>query len=310
MVNNNIDLTPAEADNGPGKPKSGTPTPLSVKPSTPIIGASQTVIDPTNPTPPDKIPLPNYADPTSRLNYAQQWTKKYGPLMQGRGDTPLRINETPDTGSDTSKNLSTKAAKSLGLDPALLYSSAMEEGMSGLYPGKKGDVDYSGDEKFPVSGYVSFGLDTFADKFPDLVKKGYLTQDFAKNFNKSVETNEQKTRVNSANFKDADSALQAKAALMKMTYDDIDSYSKKRGIPLSPKARDFFALADYNGGEGTGHQMLNDYYNNGQLEGDKFLQARPTSGKGLKADSYKGIYENVNRRLLMRDALKKEGLFE
>ena len=89
------------------------------------------------------IPKPNYDDPQSRLNYAQSFTKKYGPLMQGRGDTPLRINEAPDSGSDTAKNLASKEASKHGLDPALFYSSAMEEGIvSGLFPDKNGKVGF------------------------------------------------------------------------------------------------------------------------------------------------------------------------
>src|SRR5882757_6000344 len=116
--------------------------------------------------PPDTQPLPapNYDDPNSRLDYAKKFTAKYGNLMQGRGDTPLRINETPYSGSASAKELSTRAATKVGLDPALLYSSAMEEGMSGLFADKKGKVDYSGDEKFPISGFVSFGTDNFSDR--------------------------------------------------------------------------------------------------------------------------------------------------
>lgn len=305
-----IDLPDDEGGGGGGsnvpaaKPATGGRPLVTTKPSP---GAPN---NPNAPVVPARIPLPNYDDPKSRLQYAQNWTKKYGPLMQGRGDTPLRVNETPDGASDTSKNLSTKYFGKLGIDPALGYASAMEEGMSGLYPDKNNQVDAADDPKFPVDGYASFGLDTFADKFPGLVKKGYLPAEFANNFKKDVRTNELKQQVNSANFKDVDSAIQAKAAIMKGTYDDIDGYAKQRGITLSPKARDFFALADYNGGEGVGHQMLNDYYNNGHLEGDKFLQTRPTTGKGLSDKSYKGIYENVIRRIKMAQALKDEKLFD
>jgi hypothetical protein len=208
--------------------------------------------------------------------------------------------------------MATDAASKLGIDPALLYTSAMNEGMSGLWGDKDGNIVTSGNDKFPVSGYNSFGLDNFSDAYPALVKKGYLPADFQNNFSKRVippQEGDNKTAVNSADFKDTKSALMAKAAMMKMEYDDIDSYAKQRKITLSPKARDFFALVDYNGGEGTGHSMLNDYYNNGYLEGDKFLQNRPTTGKGLKADSYKTVYNNILQRISMRDALKEQQLF-
>lgn len=258
--------------------------------------------DSGTPIPPGSIPRPNYDDPTSRLKYAQDWTKKYGPLMQGRGDTPLRINEVPEAGTDTSKNLATKAASKLGIDPALLYSSAMEEGMSGLFPDKNGDIDATKDPKYPVDGFASFGLDNFADAFKGLVKKGYLPADFQNNFKKDTRINEKKEKVASANFKDTDSALQAKAAMMKDTQDQTESFAQKNGISLSPQAKDFFTLINYNAGEANMQKMLKEYARSGYLKEDKFLQNRPS-------DSWKVPYENVVRRLKMRDALKKEGLF-
>jgi len=261
------------------------------------------------------IPLPNYADPKSRGQFTQNYYNQYPKIGHGNGDTPLRVNEIPETDFDTEtpKQMATEAGKKLGIDPALLYSSAMYEGMSGLWKDKDGNIDLSGDPKFPVSGYQNFGLDTFSDAFPGLVKKGYLSPDFQQNFNKRVIPaleGDNKTAVNSADFKDAKSAMMAKAAMIKDNYDDIDSYAKQRKITLSPKARDFFALVDYNGGSGTGHQMLNDYYNNGYLEGDKFLNARPTSGKGLKADSYKTVYNNIQQRVEMARGLHEQKLFD
>lgn len=307
-----IDLPDDEGGGGGGsnvpaaKPATGGGPLVTTKPSP---GAPN---NPNAPVVPARIPLPNYSDTKSRGTYAENFYKQYPGVGHGRGDTPLRVNEIPGTASDTltAKQMSINAAKKLGIDPALLYASAMEEGMSGLFPDKNNQVDAAEDPKFPVDGYASFGLDTFADKFQGLVKKGYLPAEFANNFKKNVRTNELKQTVNSADFKDVASALQAKAAIMKGTYDDIDGYAKQRGITLSPKARDFFSLADYNGGEGVGHQMLNDYYNNGHLEGDKFLQGRPTTGKGLKDSSYKGVYDNVMRRMVMRDALKEQTLFD
>lgn len=299
---------------GPTVP-GGTPTmppKVVAKPAPPSVAPKPTLTSPSPEAAPGMIPLPNYADPKSRDQYAQNFYNKYPQLGHGNGDIPLRVNESPEYGSGTSKQMAIDAAKKAGVDPAILYSSAMVEGMSGLYKDKDGNIETGAhvNDKYPVSGYANFGLDTFGDKFKDLVAKGYLPKDFAQNFSPSKETNEKGQSVNSANFKDVNSALQAKAAMLKQTYDDIDSYAKQRKITLSPKARDFFALADYNGGEGTGHQMLNDYYNNGQLEGDKFLQARPTSGKGLKADSYKDVYNNVIQRVAGAYGLKEQKLFD
>ena len=266
---------------------------------------------------PNIIPAPNYNDAVSRQNYLKQWQSKYGSL-EGRGDTVLKVNEVPRAASGNAKDISKKAAEKYGIDPALLYSSAMEEGMSGLFKDKSGiDTkhrkptdfgyqDFYGDKDYPVNGDWSFGINTFSDRFPDLVKAGYLDKDFAKNFRGSGYSGE----YNKNDFKTADAALQAKAAMLKYHYDDVDSYAAHRGIKLSPKARDFFALAEYNGGEGTGHQMMNDYHVNGHLEGDKFMEARPTTGKGLKPESYKTVYDNVKRRLKMREGLKAEQLFD
>jgi hypothetical protein len=296
-----------------GGPTVGTPTtggPVKPTPNLPAAGNTP----PSSPSMPTIIPKPNYNDPKSRGQYAEKFYNQYPKIGHGYGDTPLRVNEIPETDWDkeTPKQMVTAAVDKLGIDPALLYTSAMHEGMSGLWGDKDNNIVTSGNDKFQVSGYNSFGLDTFSDAFPGLVKKGYLPADFQNNFIKRVippQEGDNKTAVNSADFKDTKSALMAKAAMMKMEYDDIDSYAKQRKITLSPKARDFFALVDYNGGEGTGHQMLNDYYNNGQLEGDKFLQARPTIGKGLKADSYQKVYQNVAQRLEMTRALKEQGLF-
>lgn len=270
----------------------------------------------------DKIPLPDYNDSTSRLKYAQKFKQKYGPLMEGRGDTVLKVNEVPRGASDTAKNVSINSAKQYGLDPSILYSSAMEEGMSGLFkdksgldtnhrkPGDYGYQDYYDDKEFPINGEQSFGLLTFVDRFPDLVKQGYLPKDFSKEFRgRESYQNSHNMMLAEYNFKNVEGAMKAKAAILKYSYDDVSKYAKEKGIGLSKKAKDFFALAEYNGGEGTFHKMLSDYHANGLIEGDSFLKKRPTSGKGLKEDSYKKIYENVIRRIQMADALKNEGHF-
>lgn len=253
--------------------------------------------------PPDApLPTPNYDDPNSRLDYAKKFRAKYGDLMQGRGDTPLRLNEIPDSGSIPAKQMAINSASKYGLDPAVLYSSAMEEGMSGIFGNKKGEVDFSGDEKHPISGFVNFGLDNFADKYPELVKKGLLDKGFASKFSKSVETNEKNQKVNSANFATAEDALQAKAAMVKDVQDTTEKFASKNNIKLSPAARDFFTLVAYNGGEGNMQKMLKEYNDKGYLKDDKFIEKRPSEG-------WAQIHTNISRRLLMANALKKEKLF-
>lgn len=252
----------------------------------------------------DTIPLPDYKNPESRKSYAMAFTQKHGPLMSGRGDTPLRIHEIPSWGRTDSKQMAINSAKTVGLDPALLYSSAMEEGMSGLYADSKGMVNtWSENKDYPVSGYKNLGVDNFYDAYPGLVKKGYLPADFKNQFVKSPHTNEKGESVNSADFKTPEAGMQAKAAMVRASRDEIDDYATKNNIKLSPKARDFFMLVSYNAGEGNAQKMMKSYNQKGYLKNDDFLNKRPD-------ESWAGPYENVMRRLKMRDALKQETYFD
>jgi hypothetical protein len=295
-----------------GKPEITAPAPTTA-PALPL---------PTSGAPPvsaNIIPRPNYADPKSRSNYLANWQKQYGPL-EGRGDHVLRVNEVPAHATHTAKDMATSAAKPLGLDPSLFYASAMEEGLSGLYKNSKGELNtgyQSRPEGYTIDGNFNFGLDTFSDFADALKKKGYLPKNFQ--YAKQETLNEKHEPVNSAFFKNTEDAMTAKAAMLKYTYDKIDSYAKQQGIPLSPKARDFFSLAEFNGG--NGRQMLNDYHKAGYLEGDKFLNDRPTSGGSLKATSYgpkkdekgnvtdEGEYAHIIRRIKMAERLKEQQLF-
>lgn len=266
------------------------------------------------------IPLPDYNDQKSRNKYLEEWQKEYGPL-EGRGDTVLKVNEVPRGGSDTAKNLVTKAAKEYGIDPALLYSSAMEEGMSGLFknkngtdtknrkPGDFGYQDYYGDKDFPINGGQSFGFQTFAERFPDLVRGGYLPKEFEKEFRgtkSALGTDAEYAQAN--NFKTTDAAIKAKAALLKYNYDEVEKYAKGKGIELSNKAKDFFALATYNGGEGALHKLLKEYNEKGLLKDDKFLKENPH--KGEKIPENLDVYSHVQRRIRMADALKEQKHFD
>lgn len=262
------------------------------------------------PTPKQRIPLPDYKNPESRLAYAKAFTEKYGPLVSGRGDTPLRINENPAWGKSSSKALSVETAKKLGLDPEILYASAMEEGMSGLYPhvfkGREKDgllVQSSGDKEYPISGYMSFGLDRFGETYPGLIKKGYLPADFEGRFKKVPKVNEKLEDVMSADFKSPEDALLAKAATMRISKDEIEDYISKNKVNLSPEAKKFFTLVSYNAGAGNARKMLDEYNKAGYLKSDDFLKKRPS-------ESWKVPYENVMRRIQMARALREEGYFD
>lgn len=276
----------------------------------------------------NKIPLPDYKNPESRLTYAKAFKEKYGKDAEpGFGDIPLRVNEKPAWGSDTSKNLAAKSAQRLGLDPALFYASSMIEGQSGLYKGSvKGNpevVRYTGDKDYPVSAVWSFGLDSLPDYLPYLKEKGYLPKDFDKNFkvwDKDVSPAGEGYPNESIMFKNTDAGVQAKAAMMRAFYDELDDYAKNKGIKLNPEQRDYFALAHFNSGA-HGYEMLDAYNKAGLLKDNKFLEKMPNidvgfiyKGKKMSKEAseklHKQIYGNVSPRLAAAKGLKEEGLFD
>lgn len=261
------------------------------------------------------IPKPDYNDQASRNNYLKSWAAKYGDL-KGRGDTVLKVNEVPRAGSDSIRNISVKAASKYGIDPALLYSSAMEEGASALFKNKSGldtkgrkptDFGYQsfyGDKEFPVNGNESMGMPDFANRFPELVEKGYLPKDFTNKFRGKKNAG----AYSENDFKSVEDGMQAKAALMKYNYDYVDKYAEKKGIQLSDKAKDFFALAAFNGGEGAVIKRMQKYKDAGLLEGNKFLKQRPEMEKNLPDNL--DVYGHIVPRMKMRDALKEQKHFD
>src|ERR1700743_1341697 len=260
----------------------------------------------------DIIPHPNYDDPASRANYLKQWGKKYGDL-EHRGDTVLKVNEVPRGASGPIKQVATKAAKEYGIDPALLYSSFMEEGGSGLFknkdgtdtrgrkPGEYGYQGFYGDKEFPINGNESLGMPNFNQVFPDLVAKGYLPKDFKSKFRgKDGE-------FSGNDFKTLDDGLKDKAAWMKMSYDEVDKYAKDKGITLSKNAKDFFALADFNSGENF-KKILKRYNDEGLLKDDKFLNEHPHKNEQIEAKD--DVWAHIAPRVKMAQNLKKEKQFD
>lgn len=260
------------------------------------------------------IPYPDYKDQKSRNQYLQNWQKKYGDL-QGEGDTVLKVDETPRGANESIKNVVTKAAKEYDIDPALLYSSFMKEGGSGLFknndgtdtrhrkPGEFGYQGFYGDKEYPINGNESFGVPDFAKRFPDLVEKGYLNKDFASKFRGTKNAGE----YSENDFKSVPDGMKAKAALMKMSYDEVDKYAKDNGITLTKNAKDFFALADFNSGANF-KKILKRYNEEGLLKDDKFLKEHPH--KNEKIDPKDDVWAHVAPRIKMALALKEQGHFE
>lgn len=271
---------------------------------TPAIGAKANL-----------IPRPDYKDQASRNNYLKQFAKQYGDL-QGRGDTILKLNEVPRGGKSTEEQIATNAAKQYGIDPALLHVSAFEEGASELFKDKSGldtkhrkptDFGYMGnygDKDFPINGNNSFGMPDFAKRFPDLVAGGYLTKNFQSQFRGLAKAGE----FSENNFKSPEDAMTAKAALMKYSGDYVDKVAAKNGVQLSPKQKDFFTLALFNGGEGAVLSRIPLYKKQGYLKDDSFLDKRPKEEMG-KPDNL-DVYGHVVPRIKRRDALVEQNFFQ
>lgn len=230
---------------------------------------------------------------------------------QGRYNWGSKLeNEFPLTGGKV-KDAVQNAAKLNGISPSLLYSSAMEEGMSGSVEKKNsGDaseayVDWAKKnndkaEEYPVDSFYNYGLDQFAGMAPALEKKGYLPKGFADKFTTFKATNEKNEPLQAAAFKTDADALIAKSAMMRLAKDQLEAHTKKTGIELTPKQKDFFLLANYNGGEGNMQKMIQSYKEKGYLKDDKFLDTK------FKPSSYAGIYKNVQARLQAAAMLKDE----
>jgi len=234
-------------------------------------------------------------------------------MEQGRYNWGAKLSNTfPQAGGNVREGV-VNAAKFNNIDPALLYGSAMEEGMSGAVDEKYADraseayvnwsnknADKAGD--YPVDGFYNYGLDQFADQAAALEKKGYLPKGFSGRFTKFYAENEKGEKLNAPAFKTDADALIAKSAMMRQANDQLEAYTKKTGITLTPHQKEFFLLANYNGGVGNMQKMIQSYKDKGYLKDDKFLDVN------FKPAAYGGIYKNVQARLQVANQLRNEKL--
>jgi hypothetical protein len=253
------------------------------------------------------IPLPDYSDQKSRDTYLSKFVPKYGSFVHNRGDTIIHVNEVPVFGTVPIGQSVKQAAGKLGLDPALVYSSMMEEGVSGYFPDKDGNISTGekDDPDYPVDGFANYGLDNFHGNFKEMAKRGYLPKDM--DYKPEPSINENGDKVISGRFKNQEDAVKAKAAYVKFEQDNLEDWAKTKGgnVQLSPTAKQFFTLIAFNGGPGRAHQLINYYKSKGLLAGDKFLSVKPD-----KAVDPKDSYGNVLPRLQMANLLKQEHLLD
>lgn len=230
---------------------------------------------------------------------------------QGRYNWGSKLSKDFPLTGDNVKEAVLNAAKLNNVDPALLYSSAMEEGMSGSVDEKASErasanyVDWSEKNKdkaqdYPVDGFYNYGLDQFAKQAPELEKKGYLPKGFSKSFTEFPAENEKHEKITGAAFDTDANALIAKSAMLRQSKDQLEGYLKKENIKLSDKQKDFFTLSAYNYGDEGVKKMIKSYEEKGYLKDDKFLDTH------FKPASYEGVYKNVQSRLQSAKQLKDE----
>ena len=207
-----------------------------------------------------------------------------GDEMKKYGKTPMKYDDNQPA-SDIVK----KVAGKMGINPSLLMSSAWQEGMnkSALRPDDVSqgynDAKVSGD--FPVDGYLNYGIDTIGDKYEKLKK--YLPAGFEKQMQTYKTTNEKGENITTAAFKNNESALTAKAAMMKGEMDNVNNSAGSKKLTLDDKAKNYFLLASYNGGFGNAKKMIDEY--EASSDKSKFID------EGLT--SLKGIHKNIKPRL-------------
>jgi hypothetical protein len=182
------------------------------------------------------------------------------------------------------------AALKGGVDPSLLFSSAFQEGMN-LAISKPDEISQSyldakvDESKFPVDGFYNYGLDWFGGDYPRLKK--YLPEGFDQRFTVFKAKNEKGKEVPTAAFVDNESALLAKAAVIRDVQEQLNAYAKKKGITIAPEDMNYFTLGAYNSGIGNGKSMMDEYAK--AQDKRKFIDEGETTKKE--------VHNNISPRL-------------
>jgi hypothetical protein len=227
--------------------------------------------------------------------------------MMGLYNKPLKYDN-----NQNSLQLVDNVSKQMGISPSLLYSSAYIEGMNQAITApdnvseayneahdKNKELTDEDLTKYPVDGFLNYGLDTFVDKYEKLKK--YLPKDFDKKFKPYTAEQEltdadrkagrkKGMSVKTAAFMNNQDALIAKSAMLKMEEENVTNYAKKNGLQLDDDAKDYFIMASYNSGPSSMQKMMDEYSKSKDKK--SFIEKGETK--------YKGVHVNVNRRMKMR----------
>lgn len=244
------------------------------------------------------------------------WKTKYSSnqYFKDREDWGEKLDNKFPNAKNTVRESVYQAARRTGIDPGLLYTSAMEEGMKLALNGKDtgerraGYVDYKKNnpksaEEYPIDGGYYYGLNTFSDKYGKTIKPSNLPRGF-KYTPYPQKGEDGKVAFNSAAFRTHDDAISAKAAQMKQVQESMNYKIRDSKIDLTPEARKFFDMVGYNMGEEKTIEMIKSYQQKGYLKDDRFLD------QNFQPASWKEPYTNVQRRYQNYRILNEQGYFK
>jgi len=184
------------------------------------------------------------------------------------------------------------AATKGGVDPSFLFSSSFQEGMNQAiaHPDDVSEAYEIANSKgalkdFKIDGFYGYGLDTFGQKLGKLNK--YLPAGFDQRYKIYDAKNEKGESIKTAAFRTNEDALIAKSAMLRDIQDTVNNMAAKRGIKLDDKAKNYFTLAAYNGGEGNARMMLDEYVQ--AKDKNDFIDNGRTTRQG--------VHKNVSPRL-------------
>ena len=232
-------------------------------------------------------------------NEAKQYAKNLRAIAKDISDRPEMVKDWyisdlfHTMGDENMFEIVSEVAEETGLSPALIWSNVQEEGLEALIAANRRDpmqgvVDkeyvkalekennlWARVEKFPISGTIHLGVDTFTDRIKDVEKvyPGYFQEGV--NYIPQLFNNEKGEVVTSANFGSVADGIRANAALLKAERDRVQEFAKESGIDLAPEQLDFFNYVAYNAGFGNARDMIKSYNEKGYLKDDEFFNERP-----------------------------------